>query len=583
MSSPPLSTISKTDPLGHRLSRHFHPSICFFTKGMVRLWVALAVLAAASLADVAAFAASQPGACLAMAGLFCLVSLKATVLTVLYALCCRNTWLKTLAIAVIVVFSLLSLLNGLCWLFYGFGITMKLFKIMADTNPEELSEFMPELADKLMSMIRSPWLWVGLAIFAAVWKWLPKVPGRLLALGGMVLSGLGLVYLVYVFSTAEFGRTNHLLLARSGRCVAKYMSDRQKIKELQALKRPLPYPESLSSTHAAERIVVVIGESASRDHLSLYGYPLPTTPRLDSIRNDLYIFDDAVASSTSTAENMPRLLTLMTDVSNDKEWYDFPSTLRLFRQLGYRTYWLSNQEYSGQWSNLSSILTADADVLNYVGSMDSEDHYLYRYDDALLPVWEKTLAAKDSLQLTFLHLMGSHFQYYRRFPQSQARFAPQDILKQTPRKWLDDEKAGIVANYDNSILYTDSILSCIIGGVRRLEQPTLLIYLSDHGENVYDDRDFRGRDPKFVEVPFIIYANEAYKKRNPEIMKDIENGRSSSFSTSELPYILMHVSGTRYAMYDSVRDPISKAYQRRKRWVDEELFYRDKPPKDTAK
>ena len=37
-------------------------------------------------------------------------------------------------------------------------------------------------------------------------------------------------------------------------------------------------------------LVLIIGESTNRQHMSLYGYPRPTTPRLDAMRTDLAIF-----------------------------------------------------------------------------------------------------------------------------------------------------------------------------------------------------------------------------------------------------------------------------------------------------
>ena len=550
-------------------------------KFLVRLWLVLLLSAAGSLADVAEFAlrsdssSGTVGGYWAILGLICLAVFKATALTAIYAVCRRNRWAKAGAILMIAAFMVLSLINGFCWLFYGFGISMKLLKIIMETNPTELGEFIPELTDKLIGLLHLPWLWFGLVVFLSLWKWLPAISGKWLLSVSIGISVLGLAYFIYVFSVAEFGRNTHSVFVRSGKCVMKYITDFRRIQELQSKKQPLACLESLKSTHAAERIVVVIGESASRGHLSLYGYPLPTTPRMDSMRDDLFVFTDAVASSSSTAENMPRLLTLMTDEPDGGEWYTYPSMLQIFKELGYRTYWLSNQEYSGQWSNLSSILSSDADVLRYVGSMDSDDHYLYRYDDALLPEWDNANSANDSLQLTFLHLMGSHFQYDRRFPEDRHHFSAKDVMAKMKRPWLDDKKAGIIANYDNSILYTDSILSLMINDVKEQKQPTVLIYLSDHGEDVYDDRDYRGRNEKFTEVPFLIYTNEAYRMRNPEIINELLAAGSVSFSTSELPQIVMHLSGTRYEMYDSVRDPLSTAFKTRKRWVDEEVFYRD--------
>ena len=541
-------------------------------RGLVRLWLVLLVASAGSLVDVAEFASRKPDSSLALVGIAFFAIFKASALTAIYAACRKNRWLRIPAVIMIVAFIVLSIINGGCFLFYGFGFSMKLFTIFAETNLSEVGEFMPELGAKLLSMFASPWFWAGIGAFVAAWIWLPRISGKWLSLSILSLSFAGLVYFIMAVVPAEFGRMNHSMFGRTAQCVVKYCGDRNRIRELEIMKRPLPFPETLTSRRASERIVVVIGESASRDHLSLYGYPLPTTPRLDSIRDELYIFNNAVASSTSTAQNMPRLLSFMTDEPGELEWYEYPSLLQVFHRLGYRIYWLSNQGYAGKWSNLSSILSADADVMRYVGSLDSEDYYLTRYDEALLSEWDKTLAAGDSLQLTFIHLMGSHFQYANRYPKSRRRFTGDDIMSKMPRKWLNNKKAGIVAEYDNSILYTDSILSVIIDGIKRENIPTLLVYVSDHGENVYDDRDYRGRDSKFVKVPFVIFANGAYKERNPDIIAALENGSSHTFSTSELPQIVLHASGTSYEMYDSIRDPLARGFIPRKIYVDEEEY-----------
>lgn len=545
------------------------------SKGLVRLWLLLSILAVGSLADVMEYAAHQSGAFLALIGLVCAAMFKSSVLTFLYVICRDRSVLKILAIVLIAIFCILSILNGGCWLFYGFGISRKLITIVAETNSSEVGEFIPELVDKLIVCLSSIWFWVFVIIFSALWILFPKLQKKWLIRIICIASALGLFYLIFVFTTADIGRTNHSIYARSYRCMANYIRDMERVRELQHKKRPLPHPESLVSSRAAERIVVIIGESASRDHLSLYGYPLPTSPRLDTISNGLYKFDDAISSSTSTAQNMPQLISFMTDEPGGKEWYEYPSLLQVFHQLGYQTYWLSNQEYSGKWSNLSGILSSDADVVEYVGSIDSEDHYLIRHDDIILPEWRKAVESNDSLQLIFIHLMGSHFQYAHRFPDSGKHFVANDIKSKLPRKWLNEKKAGIIADYDNSILFTDSIIGVVMDGVRDLAQPTLVVYVSDHGENVYDDRDYRGRDPKYVKVPFVIYANDEYRRKNPDIISAIKTARSNSFSTSELPQMLLHFSGTKYIFYDSIRDPISPYFKKRKRYVDDEPYFKD--------
>ncbi|MDE5998084.1 MAG: sulfatase-like hydrolase/transferase, partial [Muribaculaceae bacterium] len=546
------------------------------SRGLVRLWLFLFILSVGSLSDVLNSAAYHDEAAFNFAGVSCVAVLKATALTAFYAFLRRNAWLKAVAVVLIVAFGLLSLLNGVCWLVYDFGITGKLFTLIVETNLDEVMEFLPDLTDRLKLLLQSGWMWISIVAVVTVWVLLPRVDSKWLALAATLLSVAGLVYMIYSCVSRDGGRASFSVFARSIKCSVAYLDNNRKIRELQAKKLPLPYLETLRSDRAAKRVVVVIGESASRRHLSFYGYPLPTTPLLDTVSHGLYRFDDAVASSTLTAHNIPRLISFMTDQPDSKEWYEFPSLLQIFRELGYKTYWLSNQEFSGKWSNLSSILSMDADVVKYVGAMDSEDYSLGRHDNALIPEWDNAWVTEDSLQLIFLHLMGSHFQYYNRFPEEQGVFSADDVLRvRNRRDWLDREKAQVVADYDNSIHYTDSILGVLMEDLRVYCRPALLIYVSDHGENIYDDRDYRGRDSKFVDVPFLVYANDAYFRDNPDVRKAIQDARKTPFSTSELPQMLLHMTSTDYKLYAPTRDPLSYAFKPRKRWVDGEIYYKD--------
>lgn len=218
----------------------------------------------------------------------------------------------------------------------------------------------------------------------------------------------------------------------------------------------------------------------------------------------------------------------------------------------------------------------DADVVEYLGAQDSEDHYQYKYDDILLSSYRSIINNNDSLQLIFLHLMGSHFQYHNRYPAKFQKFSASDILSCIPRKWLDKNRAQIVVDYDSSIVYTDSLLRYLIKEIADPQVPTVLIYLSDHGENVYDDRDYRGRDNKFVRVPFILYPNSAYCMKNPEIIESLSTSLSKPFSTSELPQILLHLTGTEAPQYFPKHDVLSENFKKRKRFVDGAPFVEDK-------
>ena len=544
----------------------------FYKRFPILLWLILLFAALGSVVDIIEYYSNLPSR---VFNILCIVAVavsKATVLTGLYVFSKRFNWLYYLTIAVIIVFILLSLVNGLSTLLYGFGISRKMLTILAETNVGEVHEFLPGLAVRFKEMLFS-WktfcvLLGGVVFVCAV----IAVPKRLFCMLVVGISFVGIGYFGYVSLTSSWGRTNYIVCMRTYRSVSGVLRNMSKVRELKAVPRVFPDAESLSSAHLIDKLVVVIGESASRDHLAVYGYPLPTTPELEARSSDLILFNNAVASSTSTAENMPRLLSFMTDEPTEKEWYDYPTVIQVARLSGYRTYWLSNQERTGEWSNLSGILSMDADVVKYVGAEDSEDHLLSKYDEVLLPILSDAIVADDSLQVIFLHLMGSHILYENRVPPSMYKFKYDDILKTTPREWLDKRSAGVVAAYDNSILYTDSILGVVMDMVDSVGKPAVMVYLSDHGENVYDDRKYNGRDPKFTEVPFIIYMNALCRNANPILAEEMRDARSRKFSTSELPQMIMHLTGTRHALYDSVRDPLSSFFRERPRYVDGKPF-----------
>ena len=54
--------------------------------------------------------------------------------------------------------------------------------------------------------------------------------------------------------------------------------------------------------------VFIVGESANRNHFSLYGYKRNTTPRLEAMRDELVIFDDVISPDTHTIPSLRKVL-----------------------------------------------------------------------------------------------------------------------------------------------------------------------------------------------------------------------------------------------------------------------------------
>ena len=77
----------------------------------------------------------------------------------------------------------------------------------------------------------------------------------------------------------------------------------------------------LADAHAGKpaTLVLVIGESTNRDHMSLYGYPRSTTPKLDAMRQELSVFKQVVAPRPYTIEVLQQALTLADQENPDQQ------------------------------------------------------------------------------------------------------------------------------------------------------------------------------------------------------------------------------------------------------------------------
>ena len=131
------------------------------------------------------------------------------------------------------------------------------------------------------------------------------------------------------------------------------------------------------------------------------------------------------------------------------------------------------------------------------------------------------------------------------------------------------------AEYDNSILYTDYVLVRVIEDVAAADHPSVMIYFSDHGEEVYDYSTYTGRNSNTVQVPFIIYANKSFSGANPELMQRLREVCDTPMSSANLVHLLITLTGGTYHFYDPTLDVLSPSYKIRPRYVDEELWEYD--------
>jgi len=258
-----------------------------------------------------------------------------------------------------------------------------------------------------------------------------------------------------------------------------------------------------------DNIVVIIGESLSRNHCSLYGYEKHTQPLLEKMLSDslIRIHNNVYAAFPSTVGTFKAIMSTYKSSSPSEDWFSNETFLfDAMKAGGYDTYWISNQSSVGLYDNIVAKFAQLADSTIWVGTkgMGIGKHDL---DELVLPVAEsvKLLPGKKFI---VIHLMGSHEGFEGRYPQSFAGFKPEDYAdKPENQRWT-------LSAYDNSILYNDFIVSSLFKEFA--DGNNVVIYFPDHALDIFDtDPEYAGHarpsEPESLKagtsIPFIISSN----------------------------------------------------------------------------
>ena len=174
---------------------------------------------------------------------------------------------------------------------------------------------------------------------------------------------------------------------------------------------------------------------------------------------------------------------------------------------------------------------------------------------------------KYPYNLTFFHLFGQHVKAKDRYPQEFECFHASDYPERTE---LNENQRQEVAEYDNATRYNDYVVDKIISLFK--EQDAIVIYFSDHGDEVNDYRPRIGRSYDFADmeskgfhcqfdVPFVIYVTDLFKQNHPDIVQEIEMSTNRRFMTDDLPHLVLYLAGIDCQWYNSQRNLISHDFQ----------------------
>ena len=331
-----------------------------------------------------------------------------------------------------------------------------------------------------------------------------------------------------------------------------------------------------SCSFRSPTIVLIIGESYSKAHCQLYGYPQKDTPRQRRLERGGWLtkFNDVVSCWNLTSFVFKNVLSMHV-VGEKGEWCDYPLFPELFRKAGYQVTFLTNQfllaagqavyDFSGGFFLNDPVLSK--------AQFDLRNTSLHRFDEGLLSDYDNFLnEGKINLKgnnLIIFHLIGQHVSYNTRYPKDRAKWHADDYKELRPDIAGDHYRRRMIAAYDNACLYNDSIVTQIVK--RFDDKDAIVVYMPDHGEEIFEPgRDIICRNHSATvdwplahyefEVPFWIWCSRKYAHREPEGFKAIKDAKNRRFMTDALPHMMVWLAGISSKDYNDKYNLLSPNY-----------------------
>ena len=307
-----------------------------------------------------------------------------------------------------------------------------------------------------------------------------------------------------------------------------------------------------------EIYVLILGETSRAYSWSLYGYPRSTTPRLDSMdRSGLVAFSDVLTQSNTTYKSIPIILS-HTDASSSDELPRVKGILSAFREAGFYTAYITNQPGNHSYVDFFA--------------MQGDEHHPIRkelrktkrrlYDFDMLPYLSRLMESDHAKLFVVLHTYGSHFSYRDRYPQEEGFFP------------IDHRYSGSKADslmlrnaYDNAIRQTDKFITSVIDMLASGDRAASMLYVSDHGEDVFDDdrERFLHSSPDVsyyqLHVPLLLWSSPSWREAHPHLFASARANEREAISSNAVFHTLLELAGIRTPYRDDRLSLVSSKFR----------------------
>lgn len=300
-------------------------------------------------------------------------------------------------------------------------------------------------------------------------------------------------------------------------------------------------------------VVLVIGERIRYSNWTVNGYKRSTSTNLDTIKS-LISFDRHYSNGNSTVASIPLLITQATPQKPEIA-YSEKTIVSLFKEAGYETVWISNQN-----------------IFDYINNKDEADELFELYkkrstDLDIIPVFNEVVNKKKSKRkLIVVNMIGGHGE----IPEEFNFYKPNSSKKNYP---VTMENAPVfINNYDNMIKLQDFVLGKIINLVQKQNKSSIFMFTADHGCNLFDDSQalfgYGSQNPteKETHIPLFIWSSSKYSKENTEKVNNLKKHKKYLTTNNNLFYTLADLSNIKYTDFkknQSIADSTYLVYKER--------------------
>lgn len=464
---------------------------------------------------------------------------------------------KYIEIACYSVIALITFIDVFLYVNFGIVIDETVFSILEGTNIDECKDFIQTYANcKTFLAMALLSVFYGLTFYLT--SFINKTQATYIGAVVLILLICSVAKLSSsVYTTVRYGFGGHLAAystySRIARSCIVYSNITKETDRLIDNLQKWQAEDLKQTTVECDKMVVIIGESYSRYHSQLYGYDKETSPLLiEKVQSgELIVYTDVITPINDTERAFRAIYSLgeyYSDVYSDCLLFPY-----IFKQAGYYTVNIDNMDLASSTNRVK-----DSEKLSEL-MFDFRNSEVGEYDEEILE-WLDEDDCEHPKQLFVIKLLGQHYDYADQFPDSWARYDAKDY----DRADLPESKVQLIADYDNATIYNDFVVNSIIDHFK--DDKAVVLYFSDHGEEVYDERDYMGHGgtTPFLnyqfDIPFMIWMSDSYKESNVMQVQTLVAHKDCSYTIDDVSHTILDLAGISCSQFVPERSLANEAF-----------------------